>query len=481
MPAPASPHAPRWFAARLALSLWLVLLVHFNPDGAASARFVYLTRAMVEQHTFSVDGVSGSAVSRELLAADVFEKDGHTWVDTNPGMAMLAAPAWLVYVTLARAVHGEQALLDGPTGYYAAHFLGTATTTALATVMVALLLFRWVQYRTGSTTRATLAAVLYAIGTNAFFLSTLLIQHSVVALVTLFFVVALVDPRALGAVSRWRWFAAALGAAGGIALLVDLSIVPALAVLLPLLLWRQFTSRTADDRFGHTVKAAVSFAAGAVPPVALLLWYQWHCFGSALFPAQHYYFAGATVGTGGTFMTMPSASIMAGLVGGMRAGLFVYVPLAIPALWFLATRSRPERSAERRVFFVLAGVYLLYASCFSASVEYGYYGPRYLSPIIPLLCAALAMNVPRFDGAWLRLALGASLAINIMGAQNGLYTHSVPRVIGLWMLRGPWLPVVDQLRGEFGLPSASPYGLLSVMAIALLWLWHPWLPPARQP
>lgn len=454
---------PYW---RLGLSLWLVLLVHFNPDGAAGPRFVYLTRAIVEHHSLNVDAYVGPSLSQQLLLTDTFVKDGHTWIDTNPGMSFLAIPAWSLYVMLARGFHIDE-LLNGQAAYYAAHFVTTATTTALATVLAALLLYRWVVLRTGSSARGLSAALLYTFGTNAFFLSTLLIQHSVVALVTLVLAIAVIDPEVLGAFHISKWKYPALGAACGLALLVDLSIVPALVILGPWLVLKEGTNTV-------RLRRALQLGLGAFPFVACLLWYQWVCFGNIWFPAQHYYFERGTIGGSGAFMSLPRPGVFFGVVLGARAGLLTYVPLALPAFWLLARPSRDEKSlpALRPVVAALCAAYLLYASCFTASVEYSYFGPRYLSPVMPLLCAALALRARRLDGPWLTSVLAASIAINVMGAQNGLYATNVVRVIGLWIVRGPWLPAVDQLRGEFGITSASPYGPLVLLSavIALLWL-----------
>ncbi len=462
-------------AVRLALSLWLVLLVHFNPDGAAGARFVYLVRAIVEGHTFSVDAYAATSYGG-LLSADIFTLHGHQWVDTNPGLAFLAAPAWAAVVALAHLLPGGSALLADPLAFLLAHFVTTATTTALFTVLASLLVAGWVRARTGSESRATLAAVVYAIGTNSFFLSGLLIQHSAIALVTLVLFLSVVEPGLVLPRTAPHRRRVLLGLAAGTGILVDLSVIPALAVLaLPLLLARA-TGEPETSRQRRLLVNAAGFLAGAVVPLAVLLAYQAACFGNAFQPAQHYYFAN---GVAGGFATLPSVSVLLAVLFSLRAGLFVFVPVALCSIWVMASAERSEAAGRsaRLLSVTLLAAYLLYASCFTASVEYGYFGPRYLAPVIPVLVGIAMIGLRRELHPVAIVTIAASFAINLFGAQNGIYVSDslgAVRTVGLWLVRGPWLPAVDQLHADFGLGSATPYGFLALLAAVLLVVWFPW-------
>lgn len=482
--------ARRGFAWRLGLTLWLVLLVHYNPDGAAGARFVYLVRAIVERHVLFVDAYAARSY-KDLLPADVFTRDGHVWIDTNPGLALLATPAWAVAVALARLAARTDALLREPLAFLVAHLVTTATTTMLATVATALLLFRWVRRSTGDAARGVFAALLYTLGTNVFFLSTLLLQHSLIALAALILFLAVFDREVLGAPFAGARGEVLLGVVAGGAVLVDLSIVPALALLGPLLVAEgaRRAGRIAGARpiRGAWAGPAGRLLAGAAGPLLVLILYQQLAFGNALYPAQHYYFAGQVVAAHG-FMQLPRAGTLAEILVGPRAGLLLFVPASIPALWLLARTVRAEQRAgagalgggrEATVAAALVGVYVLWASAFPAALEYAVFGPRYLSPVLPLLCAWLARYAARLTGPGMLLAIGASFAVNVAGAQNGLYATNVFRVVALWGVRGPWVPAIDQLRGELGVQSAAAAGPLLALLGALVVLWTPFLLATR--
>ena len=79
------------------------------------------------------------------------------------------------------------------------------------------------------------------------------------------------------------------------------------------------------------------------------------------------------------------------------------------------------------------------------------------------------------------VAAGFSVYINTAGAQIGIRTDNVFHVVAVWLIRGPWLPMIDWIKihmvsnTRFIPTVITPYGLLWSMLFMLIMLWGPCL------
>src|SRR4051812_27501479 len=74
---------------RVFVTTWLVYAAHFAPEATGSGRFVALAIALARGQTIALDGYRTlPGVESELSFSS-----GHVFLNTNPGMAILAAPA----------------------------------------------------------------------------------------------------------------------------------------------------------------------------------------------------------------------------------------------------------------------------------------------------------------------------------------------------------------------------------------------------
>jgi hypothetical protein len=168
-------------------------------------------------------------------------------------------------------------------------------------------------------------------------------------------------------------------------------------------------------------------------------------------------------------------------------GLFLYMPFTALSAWYLVRNWRMDRcllrQPEKVVLTSLFAAYLVYVSVVQSSVFSGY-GPRYLLPILPYSCVILALYLRAREQAVATVLIGISLFIQMAGAQCGRDTANMFFEISLWLIRGPWLPMVDWLHRNtdvgswmirHGLPgAANPSGLLLMLGWCLLLLWTPY-------
>lgn len=442
---------PRFFLA-LFIAVWLSYIVHFNPNATGSDRFVILTLALVEGPTLSIDVYRG-------MTTELAYSEGHAYLDTNPGMSFLAVPAWaFLRCFMGPPPHG----VAPPTSphFFAAHLVGLSTTTAVAGALTSVLIAFVLLQLTGKTSQALTGAALYAFGSIAFFFSTRLQQNVVIAC---FAVVTWVLFREYPGTPPWRVLAA-IGFLLGFGLFVDLSIVPlALAVLFAL----------ARERL--LARSLLPLILGAVGPLACLLIYQQAAFGHPLWPAQAYIVrANSVLEPGILGLTFPSPGRLLHQLVSLDCGLFAFMPWV--ALAFLPSRSRTGlhlfSSRERSLLGATCLFYLLWVSILP-SFRYCLFGPRYLLPIVPFLACAAVLKLK----SWPRLGfitIAAGFLINLAGAQIGVPTNNMVKTLAVYVLRGPWFPVVDWIRANWlaGPEIVTPYGLLLLWVAALVTLWH---------
>lgn len=446
----------------------LILLLHFNPRAAGSDRFVYLVMSLVERASINIDAYYSQTI-------ELSYKHGHYFINTNPGLSFLAAPSWYVVGRLLglsplRGIFDNERL-----HFFVAHFVSFATTTALFTTICSMLLARLVFTITSDHKRAILASLLYAFGTPVFFYSTRLQQNVVIASFTCALFTLTFHPEVLGKIFH-RFRLIAIGFLSGLGLFVDLSMLPFLLILAVPLAMEMKSARN-----------IILTIVASLPPVGALMLYQYTAFGNFFLPAQAYLVDLSTSVHSAGFLGLqePDFSQFFGYLFSLKNGLFIYAPFTLWCLWWLLSCRKKGlaenilnfTSAERWTIMGTFFAYLLYAAAVPSS-QYTGFGPRYLLPVIPLLCYVFASGVKERPGLLIRVLVGVSFVVNVAGAQRGIDTDNVLFVLGLFALSGPWLPILDWVRAElpqaFGFsPSMlSPLGLLVLLkaSIAVLWL-----------
>jgi hypothetical protein len=358
------------------LAIWLSLLTfatyaYFQAGGGWNQNSQFdLTRAIVERHTFSIDGY--------LNTGDVSIVGRHVYSNKSPALSWIAAvPYAILYAS-------ERGAGIDPTAIEAIEFnvyICTLLCVALPGALIAWMLYRYGREKGYSTQWSALVALTGVLATHLFPYSTIFMLPVTSSALVLF---ALISPRDVPA-----------GLAVGTATSMNYLCAPAIVI------------------FALTRRRKLPFLAGAVPPLILLAIYQKICFGSLFTPSLmklpgRFLTKGATLG----MFSFPQLDAVYGISISSYRGLFYFAPVLIMAiggaiLWLREGQDRGELAAVVAIFVIL---FTINASFNGWDAGFGI-GGRYLVPAIPLL--ALAMLHLR---GWLRpmfVVLAAiSFAIN---------------------------------------------------------------------
>ena len=482
------------------MTCWLIFGLHFATD---IVREHYLSFSLAEDYAFRMDKYLG-------LHVDIFETPGYgAHIGNNPGVSMLAAiPYWAcrpVIQRIADAVNARRATSGTPVAAYyddprprrveffrkvrergldvrfglAAGViqLGLMAPLSAFAAVVMLRLLLALGYRTSS---ALTGAFLYAFGTPIFFRTAFLNQNLLIAHLVLFGFVVLWRPNRL---LEWTDGRACLvaGFLAGYCLLSDYS---GAVVLLWLGLYAVAVT-FAPDGWGGAVRGGLRYTAGAVPPIGLLLFYQWKSFGSPWYPGQHYMPPVEWIEIGYRGVAGPQLDLFGLLLFDPRFGLFTSCPLLLLGLVGAWQGWRGRLPIPRREAVALFGFALALAVFFSA-VQYTQLqwvtGIRYLVPVIPAL---FLLAWPVLDGLWPRprfliLVLAFAQAWAMSMARSTYVLDSLARV-GLGGFQLPWMTVLSRMAPQYFPFMADHTSPLPIMALAGLLIYGLWAYPQPEP
>ena len=320
-------------------------------------------------------------------------RDGRVVPGVPFGMSLVIAPAYAAW----RLAGGAR--VEGWTGLETVNavviLLLCAPAMALTAVQVA-----WLAGWLGASRRGrVLAALLFALGTQAFQFGTMLTKESLTALA-----ITTAARLALGgAGARRRAMAGTVAAA---AVLLTHSVAP-----LPLLLGLIVLVRGG-------AREAATFALGGAPLALVLGTYDTWLFGAPWHTSYS-----AITGLDTRFV-MPKPAIVADLVVGPRGGLFLYAPFLLAALPALVAAARGARRAEAALTatFLVALVVIgaSWQSQFAERASWSHgLGARYLFPALPLLAAFTGAVLEQLGRRALLALVVPSLVCGYLGAQAG--------------------------------------------------------------
>jgi MFS family permease len=380
-----------------------------------------LVRAITNEHTLNIDPFRHAT-------GDIAFFEGHYYSDKAPGIALTAVPVVALVRPVLHAAGGDPETFAG---LALLSYLSTVFTAGLFTALAGVCLFTLSLELGASTSGALFAALTFGLATPIWTLATIFIGHAFAAACLLFAFAAALRV-GTGDPSRDRRLGAVVGLAAGWATVSEFpAAIPAvlLALLTALHAWPLGRARA--------VRVLGAMTAGALAAAAVLMAYQYACFGSPFHIAytSEQGYEGMQQGIFG--VTLPKMIRLRHILFGDYRGLLPLAPTLAVAPFGLALLMLPAKRLEpgsaasvgmltrRRAAAVVAAAIAVYFVLLNASYAYwegGWsYGPRHASPAIPFLClglAALWTSAPRI-GRWILVGLSAyGVAITLVAVST---------------------------------------------------------------
>jgi hypothetical protein len=320
-------------------------------------------------------------------------RDGRIVPGEPFGTALAIVPLYAIWRAAGGAAVGGWRGLEAVNAV--AILLLCAPAMALTAAQVA-----WLAGWLGATRRGRLlAALLFALGTQAFQFGTMLAKESLTAL-------AVITAARLALDGDGVWRRAAAGIVTGVAVLLTHSAAP-LAPLLALVVVARDGARS-----------ATAFVLGGLPLAAILGAYDAWLFGA---PWRTSY--SAITGLQTRFVA-PKPAIVADFLVGPRGGLFLYSPFLLAALTGVGAAWRGVRRAEAALTVAFLGLLVVIGASWQsqfadrASWSHGL-GARFLFPVLPLLAAFTGAVLERVGRSALLVLAVPSVVCGYLGAQAG--------------------------------------------------------------
>jgi hypothetical protein len=406
---------------RLLLALLLVSYAYFYQAGGwnQNSRFD-LVRAITNEHTLNIDPFVNSTGDKAFF-------EGHYYSDKAPGLALTAVPVVAAVRPIVRALGGDPETLGG---LALLSYLSTVLTAGLFTALAGVCLFRLSVELGASASGALFAALTFGLATPIWTLATIFIGHAFSAAFLVFAFAAACRVGAEpcgGADARVGPYGDVslglmIGACAGWATVSEFpAAVPAVLIagLAAVHTWPLGRARA--------IRVLGALALAALASAAVLMAYQYFCFGSPFHLAysSEEGYVGMQQGVFG--VNVPRMIRLRRILFGEYRGLLPLAPTLAVAPIGLAVMTFKDARARRAA--IVASIIAVYYILFNASYSYwegGWsYGPRHASPAIPFLCvglAALWTVVPRV----LRWALAAVSAYGAVITLVAVSTMPLP-------------------------------------------------------
>ena len=431
-----------------------------------------LLHGVIEQGTLEIDAYHENTPDKAVF-------NEHYYSDKAPGTVALAFPAFAVTATVLRL---SGVSLGSDKGWLVSSWVSCAASDGILAALGGLTLFAWLAKRVPP--RCALITVLALfLGAAPLPYATMMFSHSMVVGLLAVAIWAIQNQTECGVrsaecgirergirgsfrVNRWSLLA---GHACGWALASEYT---AGLVVLGLFLWLVW------GRWRFTLP----FCLAAMPPLLLILAYNWMCFGNPFVLPYSLQASFPAMKEGLYAIKWPNAVTAYNLLFSPTRGVFFWTPflgLAVFGYWKMIKTNAP-------LFWLLYTIPVLQVIVISGRVwdwQAGpTIGPRYLAPILPLMALPCALGLQRFPKLGMCLAFYSILITSLATltdacAEENIYNPLLELDLPL-LEKGE---LSHNLGMALGLPPYASIALYYIILIAgIAWLWRGLSPGENQ-
>lgn len=434
----------------LSLSVFGLLLlcyvyVHQDYSGGTSVSRLDLLQALVQHSTLCIDRYHHNTSDKALFK-------GHYYSDKAPGVVVLALPAF----ALGQVVTSDTEFADASwnDNWLLPSWVATAGSVAPITALGGACYLAWL-CRWVTPTIALIATLALFLGAAPFPYATMLFSHGMVIGLLAITLWAVSREREGQSIALGAFTVSGYSVAGFCCGWVLASEFTAGLVVAGILLWVW----TAGWR------PAMRFCLASVPPLLLIPAYSWACFGTPFSLGYDHQATFPAMKEGLYGIGWPDAPTGFKLLFSPDRGLFFWSPFLLMAAAGFPVLFKRSRS----LFWLSLAVSVVQTLVVSGEVwdwRAGWtLGPRYLSPMLPLLALPAALGMQRLPRLGLGLAILSILLTGIGTLVNATPRYEVTNPLmelhlpGLW--QGELTHNLGRMLGLPGLWSLVPLGVMA--------------------
>ncbi|HZT76639.1 MAG TPA: hypothetical protein VFA27_08265 [Vicinamibacterales bacterium] len=380
-------------------ALLFVSYAYFYQAGGwnQNSRFA-LVRAITKEHSPIIDPY-------HLSTGDKSFDHGHYYSDKAPGIALAAVPFVAAARPIARAFGVDT---EGYAGVAFLSYVATVFTAGLVTAIAGVALYTLCVELGASEAGALFAAIVFGLGTPIWTLATIFIGHAFSASLLL---IAFAEACRVGD-GDWRHGALAGVCAGWATVSEFPAAIPAVVIALLVAAGARSLDR------GRALRLVGALTASALAAAAVLMIFQYVCFGSPFHLAysSEQGYVGMQHGIFG--VEIPKLVRLRRILFGEYRGLLPLAPiLTVAPFGLVFVRRRLVAAAA----FAIAVYYILLNASYVYWEGGWSYGPRHASPAIPFLCIGVAMlwtRAPRLGRAALAIVGAYGVALTLVAVST---------------------------------------------------------------
>ena len=402
---------------KIFLTVFLVYLFYIAPDyvNAYTNRCLFLTKAVVDDHTFAIDKYCENTRDKVLYK-------GHYYVGGAPGLGLMATPLYAILKPLFKFIIPGNIYQDQELEIL--NLVFTFFLVLLPGALIAPLLYDLLREFDLKKKERLLIVFAASFGTILFFYSTRFMGHGTGAfMLFLPFYILFKSRNVVG--KKYLYFLA--GLCLGFAPSVEYTLAIGSLLIMTYAFWN-----FRKEKIGHYFYLILgTFLTGL-----LFVYYQYACFGSAFGNAIHY----SNLTTRIFVLSIPQPKLILELAFGTYRGMFLYMPVLLVSIYGLFVFFKKP---EKRFLPEFILITIFYLSLFITIVIFcnnnwpwgGSFGPRFFVCFTPFLMIPIAFALKKMSYKLVFWISVVSIFINWCGVQYE-DTDNVFVNLGLFVFRG---------------------------------------------
>ncbi|MFX1519586.1 MAG: glycosyltransferase family 39 protein [Promethearchaeota archaeon] len=407
---------------------------YYAPDESS---YWLLTVSITDFHSLHIDQAMKMYTPWKLDSKmGIGYYNGHYYSTLPPGQSFIAIPFFLIGKGIWRILVSFGINMS----YISVTYIPMAMLSSISAVLTIVVFHNLLTELKFDNNSALLTTIILAFGTTTWIYAKTFYAQSLSMFLNFFSIYTIILATKYEKPAKYFLAGIVLGLAATVRLSNILLVIPILIYLI-----LKFPK----------IEYFVLFIVGTLPPLALLLLYNFLCFDNPFITGYYYDLLYDYTSISSTFSTNPLVGFH-GLLFSPGRGLFVYSPvliLSVPGFFYFFKSHKDEA-----ILFILSFIaILLFYSTYTWWHGGLAFGPRFLTDVIPLFVLPLGKTLEKFSSTkyfWILfyIILGFSIFTQAIGALTspltGIQEYALPAKIEDLARNGPDILIYNLIKNN---------------------------------